>query len=74
MIGIEKCNSLDINPFEDTVVSCALIERINVKFVGNNISHRGCENLSDFDHHRIHCLNNQNILDGKYGGLVKVTF
>ena len=32
-----------------------LIKQGDCLFIRNDILHRGCENMSDFDHHRLHC-------------------
>ena len=56
IVGIKKNNFLDIKYLNQESVERVLIERGNNLFVRNDIPHRGCENLTDYEHHRIHCF------------------
>ena len=41
-----------------------LIERGDVILVRNDITHRGCKNLTDHEHFRVHCFCDPEIFDG----------
>ena len=50
-----------------------MIENGYILFVRNDIPHCGCENLTDYEHHRIHCFcDPTNIDDARNGNLTMV--
>ena len=56
MIGIEECSFLDVYIDGETGPHRVVYNRGDVIFVRNDIPHRGCENMGDYEHHRIHVL------------------
>ena len=56
LIGIEHHSFLDILLEGQNNAQRVLYERGDIFFVRNDIPHRGCENIGDFEHHRVHVL------------------
>ena len=68
IVGIEQHTFVDLqisNHFHFVVH--ILLLRGDVLFIRNDIPHRRCENMSDFDHHRLHChIEPQSLVKKRY--------
>ena len=70
IVGVEIHIFLDIKPSKHESIERVLIKRGDISFVRNNIPHRRCENLIDYEHHCIHCFCKPlNIEDTRRGNL-----
>ena len=56
MIGIEQSSFLDVFMHGEKGPHHGTYNRGDILFVRNDIPHRGCENIGDYNHHRIHVL------------------
>ena len=56
IVGIKNQGFLDIKYTNQESVEHVLIEKGGIIFVRNGIPHRGCKNLTDYEHHQIHCF------------------
>ena len=56
LIGIEESSYLDVFIQGENGPHRVVYNRGDVIFVRNDIPHRGCENIGDYEHHRVHVL------------------
>ena len=56
LIGIEESSFLDVFIRGEKGPHRVVYNRGDVIFVRNDIPHRGCENIGDYEHHRVHVL------------------
>ena len=54
LIGIEESSFLDVSIQGEKGPHRVVYNRGDVIFIRNDIPHRGCENIGDYEHHRVH--------------------
>ena len=74
IVGVEIHIFLDIKSSKHESIERVLIKRGDISFVRNNIPHRRCENLIDYEHHHIRCFcDSANIEDTRTGNLTVIS-
>ena len=74
MIGIKQSNFRDVFIHGEKVPHRVAYNRGDILFVRNDMPHRSCENLGDYEHHRIHVLTIPRILPDDPGAKTQVPY